>query len=541
VKSLSTSIKKIYGSPGTGKTTRILKEITQSGIPLDRVAFVSFTRKAVREARERLAGDADLSHWRTLHSLCYHLLGMKQKDLAESHLHLFKAKLSKRLLMHVKTENNLVPVLKSDTIDDMFYEEMQKERVALLPITHVPQKFIRHADLYIDFKMRYRDWKEENGYTDFVGMIEKCIDKGLVPPVDLLAVDEWQDLSPLQVRLVNFWTQNIPYSIHAGDDDQTIHEWAGARHEDFLAFPTFSVNERSDVILDKTYRLPKNILDMTTTYIRRNKNRVEKNFASENDTAGVIRTATIQEVADILKREVQNGTCMVLVRNNCLKNHIYADLYRAGVPMVGANSKLLRVIAFMLETEDTLTINDVFLLGDKSISHFKQGTLLERGAKKKLCGLAEAMSIAGEETIPIETVLEYGVKSELLRAVRERDVTVLYDKTGKDLRTALDIYRQFGKEYNPVEIHTIHSQKGAEADTVVVALDVTKGTLNAYRDPRQTEAERRVWYVAMTRTKRNLIFLEHTYNGFYPSPLSTFIKVYGKQCNEARTDSTRKA
>ena len=53
----------IYGPPGTGKTTTLLDMVEKSiekGTPPGQIAFLAFTRKAAREARERAASRFNL-------------------------------------------------------------------------------------------------------------------------------------------------------------------------------------------------------------------------------------------------------------------------------------------------------------------------------------------------------------------------------------------------------------------------------------------------------------------------------------------------
>ena len=75
---------KIFGSPGTGKTTtllNILDEKIKEGYEPNRIGFFSFTRRALKEARRRVKqkfnlSDDDLDYFRTIHSLCYRTLSI---------------------------------------------------------------------------------------------------------------------------------------------------------------------------------------------------------------------------------------------------------------------------------------------------------------------------------------------------------------------------------------------------------------------------------------------------------------------------------
>ena len=81
---------RIFGPPGTGKTTTLLdlvdKELS-TGTPPSEIAFLAFTRKAASEARERacrrfgLDAKKDLPYFRTLHSLAFRLVGLTTDQL----------------------------------------------------------------------------------------------------------------------------------------------------------------------------------------------------------------------------------------------------------------------------------------------------------------------------------------------------------------------------------------------------------------------------------------------------------------------------
>ena len=67
---------------------------------------------------------------------------------------------------------------------------------------------------------------------------------------------------------------------------------------------------------------------------------------------------------------------------------------------------------------------------------------------------------------------------------------------------------------NPrIKISTIHSMKGGECDNILVVPDLSPAAYkNYYEDP---DTEHRVFYVAVTRAKKSLHFLEPQSNMFY--------------------------
>ena len=84
---------RIFGPPGTGKTTALLDMVDKalsSGVSPNKIAFLAFTRKAANEAKERacerfkLDTQKDLQYFRTLHSLALTLSDIKPEQVMQA-------------------------------------------------------------------------------------------------------------------------------------------------------------------------------------------------------------------------------------------------------------------------------------------------------------------------------------------------------------------------------------------------------------------------------------------------------------------------
>ena len=517
---------KIDGCPGGGKTTRLVKIITESGLPANKIAYCTFGRHALNEMKERMLAkgesESNLKYFRTLHSMNFHLLGLKTENVANRHLDEFCKEmnfhLSDKIIKGEKKKNttdDTASEYEMDRLDDRFYIQMNKDRIEIRPFDYIHPRLKNYASLFLKFKYAYFSWMKNHEYVDFIGMIEQGIEQGVVPPVDLLCVDEWQDLNPLQIKQVRGWIENIPNSYHAGDSDQSIFEFSGAD-------PTAFLNLHCDnkIILNQSFRLPSDILALSQEVITRNKIRENKNIHTEKP-AGGIYIKSMYGVAQMLRSLPDNETCYVLVRNNCVVRGVMSDLMEEGIP-VGGLQKECNAVTLMQSgySKKHFSIIDIQTILHGSL--FPARRYFERGSKKKIEKLLTQYFPDGGYTS--DELLKCGMKKQFIEDLMRKDASHL-NIDPKHLTYITKLFKNFGNKFNPVKIMTIHAAKGLEADTVILVPSVTRAVWDNEQNVQRIESERRVWYTAITRAIKRVILLDNSHYTGYNSRFEIPIRV----------------
>lgn len=124
-----------------------------------------------------------------------------------------------------------------------------------------------------------------------------------------ILVDEFQDINPLDLELVkNIAGINKAKLCIVGDDDQAIYEWRGATPK-FILEPEKHIGyDYKTYILDRNYRSPRNIVEVSQKLIKHNRDRVDKNVLAESQEDAfidVVRRHDLEASIDYVLREVK--------------------------------------------------------------------------------------------------------------------------------------------------------------------------------------------------------------------------------------------
>mgnify|MGYP003667016021 FL=1 len=493
----------ILGPPGTGKTTKLLnltEEYLKDGVEPYRIGYLAFTKKAANEALERASdrfdlSQKDLTYFRTIHSLCYHWLGLKTADImARSHYKEFSKLMGEPLNGQLKKEEGAVFGLSKG--DQMLF----MENIARNKKVSVREQW-EQANLDIPwnhvkwFCVGLEKYKEERFLKDYTDMLYLFLKEKSKPTLDVLIVDEAQDLSKLQWDCIRKLAQGVKHVHIAGDDDQAIYEWAGADVDTFIQL------EGDVTVLENSYRIPRKVHEVAQGILNRipTKNRRVKSW-NPRSVEGKVLIHTSHEHLDF-----SEGEWLVLARNGYILNRVEKFLQQIG--FIYARNNVLSVRQELLDAIGNWELlrknRKVSANRIRDIYFFMSvGRGVARG-HKKLPGVGE------DDLLGMEELKE---KHGLLLDVIWHEAL---DKIGGTQREyIIACLRRGEKISNPrIRLSTIHAAKGGEADNVVVFTDVSVKTWDElYSRP---DGENRAFYVAVTRTRKNLHIIQPDTSKFF--------------------------
>lgn len=530
-----TSEYRIWGPPGTGKTTNLTRQIRRAvdRFGPDSVLVTSFSRAAAAELAGR---DLPISPERigTLHSHCYRALGAPQ--IAEANVDEWN-----RQYPHLQ----ITPVRKQNKLDgeeageedgrirpgDLWLQELNRFRGLMIPVEGWS------ANLR-DFARRWKEYKDALALLDFTDLIETCYrDIAAAPkrPAVIFA-DEAQDLNRMQLALIRKWGRHCNYFIVCGDEDQTIYSFSGAS-PDAMLDP--DIPDDHKIILKQSYRVPRAVHAAADKFIRQVTRRQEKAYLPRPEDGACLlgplnasyKSPDYWVVKTVAEHAAKGQTVMVLASCAYMLEPLVAVLRKDAIPFHNPyrrsngywnpirlgrkGSTANRILALMAAHPDFGDDRRDWTLGDLALwaEWLQSKGILKHGAKKRLQA-ADAAAPATIETL--DGVFEDGALESLLEAF-EGDYRRLLDWWRR--RVTADVHKriQFPAEITLAHGHralleppkvivgTIHSVKGGEADVVFLFPDLSDSGLTAYRrhgPPR--DAVIRTFYVGMTRAREVL-------------------------------------
>ena len=497
--------KLILGPPGTGKTTTLLHHVDQCirrGIPTQRIAYVSFTRKATYEAQARAIEKFDLGkralpYFKTIHSICFSEMGIVQGQTMQRDDY---KDLGKQLGIEFTgfySQEEGLPTGGAEGDKLLFIDSYARAtRRGLEQAWRSVGTDVATWQAVKQFSETLRAFKSANGLIDYTDMLELYLMEGGELPVDVAFIDEAQDLSTLQWEVVRMMMGGAEEVYIAGDDDQAIYKWSGADVEQFLTLP---VDER--VILNKSHRLPRAVYEYTKTLTARMTNRYEKEYMPNDNEGAVVHIPSPHQI-----KIEGDDTWLFLARNVYLLEELETIAHAQRVtyecrgrksvsdPHVRAIKNWQRLIeGELLGTESVRDVYKWLKVGEGVVRGFKS---LKNMPEEEVYSLLDLQRDWG--------LLVSSPWFDALTGIAAAERTY-YQSI---LRAG---HRLTGQPQ--VIINTIHGVKGGEADHVVVVPDMAYKTFVEYeKDP---DDEHRVFYVAASRARKTLYLVDPRNRYYY--------------------------
>ncbi|WP_227375479.1 UvrD-helicase domain-containing protein [Haladaptatus halobius] len=572
-------VTRLFGGPGSGKTTELLDRVEEilarDGVTMNDLLVVSYTRAAANEVRERLAERLDVDprslqgNVCTMHAKAYELLNLSRGDVVgEKHKKEFCENFGleyedeysgsgRRTARSTTLGNKIIATSQwlqrtrrqvADWYDVPFQWDVETVRLPpdIDPNAQEGNKYTPtwpSSDDRFDVPEAIRAWrayKGDEGLVGFADMLERVKQRSLLPSVDYLIIDEFQDITQLQFDIYEEWKPHMKSVLIAGDDDQVVYAWQGAD-------PKLLLGEGGeDVILDTSHRLPSRVLKVVQKEVSHIEERQEKNLKPRKE-GGVVEAVTDPSMLDLVRnvrytiREF-DGTVMVLFRARYQMFRFVDEFIDEGIPFKTLTDQRMwtdRLNQYVDAVEQIEAGEPIDGLQARRLADMLADSTFGTNERDEMF---DAIDERKEEADADDlTELEFEpdfVKNFAPFMPGPTSASDMVRKVTSYQKRSMDAY--FNGKYQDMErdrlrIGTIHSAKGREADHVFVATDLTEkvveqmaatvdnegidvpieGEFTAGTDPVPilTDNERRVFYVGMSRARERLVIMENLVSG----------------------------
>ncbi|PSP74840.1 ATP-dependent DNA helicase Rep [Halobacteriales archaeon QS_1_68_20] len=583
-------VTRLFGGPGSGKTTALLDRVEsimdRDDVEVDDVLLVSYTRAAAAEVRERLAERLDVSpralrgNVCTMHAKAYDLLDLSRGDVVdESDKTEFCEEYglpyedeyegaARRTARSTTLGNKVIATSQwlqrtgrdvADWYDVPFQWNVEKVRLPpdIDPNAQEGNKYTPtwpSDDDRFDVPEAIRAWRTYKGEHDLVGfadMLERVKQRALVPDVDYLVIDEFQDITTLQYEVYDSWKPHVDKVLVAGDDDQVVYAWQGAD-------PQLLLEEAGNsVILDTSHRLPSKILQVVQREVRHIDERQEKNLSPRKE-GGAVEAVQSPSMLDLVRnvratvQEDSDGSVMVLFRARYQMFRFIDEFITDGMPFQVMTDQRMwtdRLAQFVNAVEAVDEDEPIDGLQAQRLANMLADSAFGTNDRDPMFDAIEArkeeedVEDLTELTFDPDFVTEHApfMPDPVSAAEMIRKVTSFQKKSMKAYFAGE--YREMPRDQ--VRIGTIHSAKGREADHVFVATDLTEKVVEQMAAtvrqqdidvpgvdeftkttdpvPTVTDNERRVFYVGMSRARERLVVLENLVDGAPTLPIDVLL------------------
>jgi len=481
-------------------------------------------------------------------------------DIDDSETFLIKQK----IVSIIDTASSSYPFNLQEVLKKMCLEKLN-DKIGLIYTKYQEKKTNENLIDFNDLMLSFSHFLDTEESTDFKNKIE------------FIFFDEYQDVNPIQHYILSKF-KGFARIMVVGDDAQSIYAFRGSSVNYILNFPNeFTPNKM--YLLEKNYRSTNQIVTYFQDIISKNTNQYKKDVISVSPNNGIKPVIIAFNdnkqrnqwiINDILKNK-ENGISLskmvILARKNDSLDKIEIELVKQGITVIKHNGlsildkhhvkDFLAFIILLINNKSSIHWKRILSLHlnvnlahdiiessrnnglsiKETIKKLKDTQVSYANSLKELDGVFDFLTNQKSKDIDkaryILSYLEriWSLKNKYDNHLEEKikDILLLISylstSTMKDFINELYLNQSIELNLdNTIYLTTIHGSKGLEWEYVYL-IDVDSDTFPSVKygyyldEGDEIEEERRLFYVACSRAKYNLVI---TYNfNLNPSSLLT--------------------
>ncbi len=354
----------ILAGAGSGKTKTLVTRITylldEKNVSTHQLLALTFSNKAAREMRERIAHeistiDIGALQITTFHAFCAKLLRSEANYLGLSRNFTIYDEGESKAIAKSLLERRGISTKEINPYEILSYIESLKNN-GYYPGREMKEGGAEATDEYFGYFEEYESELHRANAVDFGGLITAVIQLFEKFPEVLsryqnrfkyILVDEYQDTNRAQFELITLLCGKHRNICVVGDEDQSIYSWRGADIRNILdfekVFPDVSILK-----LEQNYRSSKTIIEAASCVIEKNTLRKGKHMWTENPDGDAIEIVECfndrdeaefiaQETAKLFKAGISYKEMAVFYRSNAQARLIEDSLrkYKINYRVIG--------------------------------------------------------------------------------------------------------------------------------------------------------------------------------------------------------------
>ena len=509
----------VIAGAGSGKTRVLTFKIAylmNLGLDPSRILALTFTNKAAREMKERIAQEVGYNRskylWMgTFHSIFSRILRVEADRIGFTRdFTIYDASDSKSLIKSIIKEMGLddktykpstiagiISSAKNHLVTPGAYRS-DRATVEADERARIPKAGLLYQT-YVDRcrKANAMDFDDLLVYTYFLFSKNEDVRRQYADRFEYVMVDEYQDTNVAQHKIVWELTKDKQRVCVVGDDAQSIYSFRGANIENILGF-TKQYNCAKVFKLEQNYRSTQTIVNAANSVIAKNSNQIDKNVFSENKIGEPIEVYNTysdrEEGITIVKRlrEYYNSgersykRFAILYRTNAQSRIFEDELMRNNIPyrIYGGLSFYQRkeikdVIAYL---RMAINPNDEEAL--KRIINYPARGIGETTIKKvSACAVSNEVSMWNVLSEPVKFGLDVN-KGTLTKLQNFQDLIFGFQEAAKQMNASeigLKIISESGI------LKDLYAEKNSESQDRLENIEELKNALASFVEERQEQ------------------------------------------------------